>query len=282
VKLALATLDTSLASTSAPLTHPGAIAGYQLYPGGKTYQPPVLQATYGVSLQDLSIGPDPVNNPLGVFRSSGALSIQNNVHIKGTIVTDSSSPEIQIYGTNVVLQAASLPHLEGSNQTWQLPVALIKSHLRINSGSNSQITGLTVVWDDFEIKTGAPSTQFQVTGNVFSAGLNLRGRDTWTMTTTDWTNDYNNYNGTGGLLPALLAILLDTIRGALGLPPGATVHFPEYMQHVRGFTVQPTLTIQPESSGVQPHWHDWTQPIFLPDSADPGLRWNLVRYEDGV
>jgi hypothetical protein len=54
------------------------------------------------------------------------------------------------------------------------------------------------------------------------------------------------------------------------------------MQHVRGFTVQPALTLQPDSSGVLSRWQDWTQPIFQKDPGDPGLRWNLVRYEDGI
>jgi hypothetical protein len=242
----------------------------------------VLQTTYGATLADLNLGPDPVTNPLGLFRSTGTLAIQSNVRVTGTIVTDGSMPEVQIYGTNVLLEAASLPRLEGSNQIRQLPVALIKTHLRINSGSSTQINGTTIVWDDFEIKTGSPTTQFALTGNLFSAGLNLRGRDNWTMTVTDWTNDYNNYNGVGGLTAALLATLLDTIRGALGLPAGSTVHFPEYMQYVRGFTLQPTLTIQPDSSGVLSHWQDWTQPVYIKDPSDPGLRWNLVRHEDGV
>ena len=282
VKLAVATTDTSLVPTTAPLTHPGIVSGYRLYPGGKVYQPPVLQTTYGASLANLTLGPDPATNPLGLFRSSGALAIQSNVRITGTIVTDSSLPEIQIHGTNVLLQAASLPRLEGSNQTWQLPVALVKTYLRINSNSSSQIKGTAIVWDDFEIKTGSATTQFTLSGNLFTAGLNLRGREGWTMTATDWTNDYNDFNDTGGLLGGLLASLLNTVRSALGLPAGATVHFPEYMQHQRGFTIQPALTLQPDSSGVLPHWQDWTQPIYVKDPSDPGLRWNLVRYEDGV
>jgi hypothetical protein len=282
VKLALATTDSSLVATTAPLTHPGIIAGYRLYPGGKVYEPPVLQTTYGASLANLTLGPDPADNPLGLFRSSGPLAINNNVRITGTIVTDSSSPEIQIHGTNVLLEAASLPRLEGSSQTLQLPVALVKTHLRINSNSSSQIKGTTIVWDDFEIKTGTPTTQFTLNGNLFTAGLNLRGRDGWTMTVSDWTSDYNDFNGIGLLNAILLAARLNAVRTSQGLPGGATVHFPEYMQYVRGFNFQPTLTLQPNSSGVIPHWQDWTQPIFIKDPGDPGLRWNLVRYEDGI
>jgi len=281
VWLGLTTYDT-LAATTAPLTHPGDVASYRLYPGGKPYTPPVLQDTYGATIQNATLGPDPATNPLGLFRCRGAFSIQNNVNITGIVVADSTTPDIQIYGTNVVLSAANLPRLEGSNQTYQLPVLIVKEDVRINGGSGSQIKGVSVLFDEFEMKRGAPTTQFTMTGNLLAAGVNLKGRDTWTMTVGDWTSDYNNFNGTGGLLPALLATLLNTIRSALGLPAGATVHFPEYMQHVRGFTFQPTLTLQPDSSGVHSHWQDWTKPIFEKDPNDPGLRWNLVRYEDGV
>jgi hypothetical protein len=279
--LGLTTTDTT-AATTAPLTFPGDVASYRLYPGGKTYEPPVLQDSYGGTLQNVTLGADPVTNPLGVFRCRGALAIQNNVNIKGIVVADSTTPDIQIYGTNVVLQAANLPRLEGSNQNYQLPILIVKEDVRIHGGSESKITGLSVLWDEFELKRGAPTTQLALTGSLLASGINLKGRDTWLMTVTDWTNDYNNFNGTGSLLAALLADLLNTIRAALGLPPGATVHFAEYMQHVRGFTIQPALTLQPDSSGVLSHWQDWTQPIYLPDSSDPGLRWNLIRYEDGV
>lgn len=280
--LGLTTIDNSLVATTAPLTHPGDVASYRLYPGGKTYTPPVLQDLYGGTLQNVTLAPDPQANPLGVFRCKGALAIQNNVNIKGLVVADSSTPDVQIYGTNVVLQAANLPRLEGSNQDYQLPILIVREDLRIHGGSGTQMKGVTVLFDEFELKRGSPTTTFALTGNLLAAGINLKGRDTWTMTATNWTQDYNDFNGTGGLLAAILSALLDTIRSALGLPGGATVHFPEYMQHVRGFTVQPALTLQPDSSGVLSRWQDWSQPIYQQDPGDPGLRWNLVRYEDGI
>lgn len=280
--LGLTTIDNSLVSTTAPLTHPGDVASYRLYPGGTAYTPPVLQDLYGTSMENVSLAPDPQTNPLGLFRCRGAMDIKNDVSITGIVVADSTTPQIQIQGTNVVLQAANLPRLEGSNQTYQLPVLIVREDVRVFDGSGSQIKGVSVLFDEFELRRGAPTTTFSLTGNLLAAGINLKGRDTWTMNVTNWTNDYNDFNGTGGLLAALLNSLLNTIRSALGLPGGATVHFPEYMQHVRGFTVQPALTLQPDSSGVLSRWQDWTQPIYQKDPGDPGLRWNLIRYEDGI
>ena len=278
--LGLTTIDTT-AATTAPLTHPGDVASYQLYPGGKAYTPPVLQETYGGTVQNVSLSPTPETNPLGVFRCRGAMAINNNVTVSGIIVADSTTPDIQINGTNIVLQAANLPRLEGSNQNYQLPILIVREDVRVHGGSTVQMKGVSVLWDEFELKRG-PAAEFALTGNLIAAGVNLKGREPWTMTVDAWTNDYNDYMGTGSLTALLLNILLNTIRSALGLPAGATVHFPEYMQHVRGFTVQPALTLKPDSSGVLSRWQDWTQPIYQKDPGDPGLRWNLVRYEDGV
>jgi hypothetical protein len=101
------------------------------------------------------------------------------------------------------------------------------------------------------------------------------------MSTGDWNKDYDDFRGSGGILAALLEATFNTIRSTLGLGAGDEVYFPEYMQHVRGFTVQPALTFQPETTGVKYHWQDWTQPVFQKDPSDLGLRWNLVRWVDG-
>jgi hypothetical protein len=278
-KLGLTLVDT-LDSTATPIVHPGAVASYQLYPGGKLYSPPVLQTLYGSTLENLSLGPDPVNNPLGVFRSSGTLVLDDNVQITGTLISETTASDVQISGTNVTIQAVNLPKLNGSNAVYQLPALLVRDNLTINPLSSSQVRGFAMVWDDFEIKRGSPDTQFTLLGRLATAGLLLRGRDTWTMTATAWNTDYTDYTGTGGLLGSLLSAVLDTVRSVLGLPAGATVYFPEYMKGVRGFDYQPTLTIQPDSSGVQLHWHTWSQPLFEKAPADEGLTWEVIRWEE--
>jgi hypothetical protein len=291
-RLGLTTVDT-LASTTAPLAHPGAVLTYRLYPGGTEYAPPVLQDMFGTTtLEDVPAGtlaPEPLTNPLGIFRSHGPLNLQSNVHLRGTLITDGSSPEVQVYGTNVVLEATDLPQLDGVAQRYQLPAALVRDDLRINNPSDTRLTGFAGVWDEFEIKRGSPTTQFEFRGSLLTNGLSLRGRDTWTMTATAWGNDLNDYNDAasagGGLLGGLLQLLvniLNDIRAALGLGSSDTVYFPEWEQHQRGFTIQPTLTFAPGSSEVRAHWQDWTQPIYVKGPSDAGLRWELVRWEDGL
>jgi hypothetical protein len=262
--LSINTSDTN-AGTSAPLTHPGVVSSYRLYPGGKLYTTPVIQDTYGSTLSNVSLAANPQTNPLGLFRSRGALSVQSNVQIRGTVITDGASPEIQVYGTNVILEPANLPNLENSSQTWQLPCALVLEDLRIHPNTNVQMRGTTIVWDEFELRRGAPATQFSLTGNIFSAAFLVRGRDTWTLNAAQWQAHYN----------AFIA------QWNISNPPHR-LFFPLWMQHTAGFTAQPTLTVQPNSSGVRSRWQDWSQPVYVPDPADEGLRWNLVRYEDGV
>ena len=62
-----------LIGDGAPVSYPGAVLSYKLYPGGKSYTTPVLQNNYGNPIQNVTIAPDPVNNPLGIYRSSGSL-----------------------------------------------------------------------------------------------------------------------------------------------------------------------------------------------------------------
>lgn len=261
-KLGMVLVEPTL-GVGAPVNHPGTVAGYKLYPGGKTYTPPILQNNYGNPIQNVTLAPDPVNNPLGIYRSSGALSVQGNVRITGTIITDGTGAEIQVYGTSNQFQPYNLPSLYGSAQTYQLPTAMVQDGLRINSGAGMQIGGAVVVWDEFRIKNGLPSTSFSLTGDLITKKLTLEGRSTWTQTAATWTSDKTQFS---------LQLL----------GPSPILYFPDYMENKKGFVVKPTLTFSSDSSGVKPHWHDWSQAIYQPDPADPGLKWEVVRWEDNL
>ena len=261
VKLALSTSDTSLAPITAPLTHPNVIAGYQLYPGGMTYH--AKTAAGRLRLQPV----EPDAGSRSGHESSRPVSQQRR-----SVDSEQRPHHGHHCHRQLVAGNPDLWHERPAGGGFAAKARIFQSDLavacrpgqddlRINGGSNSQIKGSAVVWDDFEIKQGAPTTQFTLTGSIASAGVILRGRDNWIMTANDWQDDYDDFNG-NGLLAVLLDALLNTIRSTLGLPGGATVYFPEFMQHQRGFTVQPTLTIQPDSSGVLPHWQDWTRPIY--------------------
>jgi hypothetical protein len=279
-RLGLLTVDTA-SPASAPVNHPGSVLSYRLYPGGKVYVPPVIQTTYGSTLANVTLEPNLTSNPLGVFRSQSSLNLNNNVVLRGTIVGEGSSSDIQVVGTGVKFEGVDLALIEGSSQAYQLPVALLRDDLRFHANSDATVQGMALVYDEFELKQGGTSARFALTGRLVTSGLRLRGRDPWQMTVDAWDDDYDNFNGSGGLLGGLLNALLDTIRGTLGLGPGDEVYFPEYMQHVRGFAFQPVLTFQPPAGGVKYHWHNWSQGLYQKDPTDPGLRWNLIRWVEG-
>lgn len=256
----LATVSTEALTTSAPPEHPGPITTYKLYPGGKSYGIKRLQ-DYGNPMQNVTLLPDPVLNPLGIYRTEGSLTIANNVQCTGTIIGDNSgSADIVITGTNVVINGSNMPALYGSASTYQLPSVLSKASLRMDSGSDAQINGTAMVWKEFEIKQGTAASKFALTGNLIADTVLLRGRSNWVLTAPTWSSDNTLFN----------------LQKLTGIP-----YFPDYQENKRGFTVKPTLTFSSNSSGVQPHWHDWSQPVYQPDSADPGLKWEVVRWEDG-
>ena len=279
--LGLATVDT-LAPNSAPAAHPISVTSYRLYPGGKSYSPPIIQTVYSSSLQNITIEPDPIDNPLGIYRSRNSLAINNNVNIRGTIISEGTTPDIQVHGTNVVLEAVNLAPLESTSQVYQLPVALIRDDLRFHDTSSVTINGLAMVYDEFDLELGAATASFNLTGHLFANGLTLHGRSPWVMTSNDWDADHQEWDDatSGGPLAALLAALLNTVRNLLGLGANDDVYFPDWMQAQQGFTVEPSLNFRPPTSGVLPHWHTWSQPVYQKDPADMGLRWNLIRWSE--
>jgi hypothetical protein len=244
--------------SASPPSHPGAVTSYTLYPGGKTYSVPLLAG----SLQNTTLAPDPLSNPLGIYHSSGSLTLQGNTNITGTIITDASSgSDIQVTGTGVVLKAFNLPSLYGSSQVYQLPAIIDYAPLRMASGSTVTINGAAMCYDQFEIKQGTQASTFALTGNLITNTLLLRGRSTWVLNSATWTTDKT----------------LFTLQMAVGIP-----YFPDYEASGRGFTVKPALTFSSDSSGVKQHWHDWTKAVYQPDPADPGLRWEVVRWEENL
>ncbi|MDX1947432.1 MAG: hypothetical protein SFU86_18670 [Pirellulaceae bacterium] len=262
--LGLVVSESGITATSAPVTCPTCVASYRLYPGGKLYMPPVLQSRYGGTLMNLTIGPDPRTNPLGVLRSTGELTICNNVNITGTIIAESSSSDLKICGQQVTIAAPNLPAVEGSSQAWQLPAFIVRDDLRILESSVG-IIGQAVVFDDFEVEASSQNTQFLLNGQLLTASFAVRGRTEWSLPSNIWTARYNAF-----------------VAQQYSLLPGSVKFFPVWMQSTSNLMVQPNLKIQRGNSGVKFHWPDWGQPLFQKDSADTGLRWNVVRWTENL
>ena len=249
------------AGDSGPLTLPGAVTTYQLYAGGQAYNVPVVAS----SLSGVALGPDPVTNPLGVFYSSGTVSVYDNVTIDGTLIADSGTgtTKLQVYGKNVKLQGAALPALDGATQAVQLPAVIVRDDLNVSSGASATISGLAAVGGRYYVQqSGVAGTSLTHLGKLFCRKLALEGRNEWDQSDTWWQarlSEFLNQWLTAGVTP---------------IP-----YFPDYLRS-RNLPPEPLTVIKSASTPVSYHWHNWTSPLYLPHANDSGLRWNLIDWQE--
>jgi hypothetical protein len=246
-------------STAAPVTNPGSISNYKLYPGGPTYVIPNLSTIYGGEVKDVTLKPDPQTNPLGVYRATSAIRIGDNANIQGTIISPSTSQILTIRGTNVVLSGYTLPAVEGSTTARQLPVLLANYQVSVETGAQVTVNGAALAWDSWIVQQHTAATKVRVNGRVFANDFDIHGVSDWMHSNSWW-------------IPRL-AVFASQI---LTIGPLNSPYYPLYLKLNWGQDPQPTLTISPDSSGVVYHWHDWTQPVYQVGSGDTGLRWNLI------
>jgi hypothetical protein len=250
--------------SSSVLSHSGAVYGYQLFPGGQQYEVPSLQSMYGQGIVNMTIGPDPVTNPLAIFRSQGPIVFYDDVTFQGTIVTHGSQPDISISGENVKIEAINLPPLEDQVGDLQLPVAIVNDDLRLQQDAKAQLTGFVTVVDDFEVEAGSNDAALNFRGRLITGELKLSGRSAWEKSKVQWQDLYDRF-------------MADLDAGGDAEP-----YFPRWLEEHENMQANPLLTIKPDSGSVSYHWHDWNKPIYQPHPDDEGLQWNLVRWEDTV
>lgn len=255
-------VTSSSASTSAPLTRPGSVTSYTLYPGGASYAIPSITATYGTSPSNLTLTADPVTNPLGVFRSEGQVTFGNNVNLNGVLLSGDSAAEVRVNGTSVTLVGRNLPALEGNATNYQLPTLMVGDDFRVLNASNATIRGLALVWDEFELAYGSQDQTVDFQGRLLTAKFLARGRQEWDIDDSLWD------------LSRTLFLL------QYKSPPDATTitTFPEYVRRLSGYNYRlPLLKLAPNTDGVEYRWHDWSQSIYVKGASDTGLKWNVIR-----
>ena len=248
------------AGQSPPVTYPSGLTTYRLYAGGPAYSIPTLQTQYGSSTQNCTIGANPVTNPLGLYKSSGAFEFDDQVTFTGCVLADGSSDELWVGGNGVTLNGVTLPAVDGSAAVNQLPLAAVNHRFVIKDQSVSTVNGLVMAWGGFDVEAGHASTQMALTGRVFSDDFDVRGRNEWVRSIADW-------------------IVQDVAFQAQKLLPSGTPYFPIYMQAACGLNAQPLLSIQPPAN-VTYIWPNWDG-VYTKAAADSGLRWNIVSWQDG-
>lgn len=260
-RLNLTTHNVSSAS-SQPTSHPGNVTSYQLYPGGKEYSVPNIPDELGYVIQDVSLQPDVVDNPLGIYRWPNDLYVDDNVVVQGTLISYDTGADLFVRGDNVQFKPVDLPPLEGSSEKRQLPTVLIIDDLRVfENAKNNSLTGLAMVWDELEFKEGASDVAFDLQGAAFVREVILRGRSAWNVSSSQWQTYYDDF--------------IAQLSG--GSPE---LYFPRWLNTEASFDPEPLLTIKPQSDQVTYHWQNWNSPIYVPHADDDGLMWTLIDWQD--
>jgi hypothetical protein len=251
--------DVPANGTAAPISHPGEVLQYRLYPGGKVYQATVLPDT----VEDITLQPNPQTNPLGVFYHAGELRLRNNANVTGVIIVDGAPDEqdIRIDGTNVVLRGVELPTLSGSNQAIQLPFAIVDDDLFITEESTGSITGLIATWDECGFEDGGQSAAFAINGKLVVNHFYCKARNEWARE-ADW------WRARGTEFLANLATA------------NPTLFFSVWLQNNFSLDPQPHLVVRPDSAAPAYHWPSWNQPIFVAHPDDGGLRWDVLQVRE--
>ena len=257
------TLNDIAASDAAPVSHPGEVLTYRLYPGGMAYSATTINES---TLRSVSYAPDVQSNPLGLFYRNGALTIDDGVFLRGTLIVDGigSVPDLNVEGYYINFTPTNLPALDGSSETVQLPLLYVKDDIEFGSNSASMFQGLIMACDKYEVRSGGSATYMYVVGQVLSKEFKIYKRHEWDNGETWWRNLANAF--------------LNQLEG-----PNPTSYFPQYVGPQLGSpSASPSMQILPPASGVRYHWHDWSGPLFVPHANDSGLCWDIVSWTDAL
>ncbi|MGD0517730.1 MAG: hypothetical protein ABSA26_09365 [Thermoguttaceae bacterium] len=237
------------ATAGSDWTQPSGFSTYQIYPGGPTYSIPLVSN----NLQSVTLGPDPLTNPLGIFYYAGSLTIKSGVTIKGSLFCKNS---LTLDGANISFEPVELPGLFGAGTSIRLP-AIICNNLTVNSTvSSSSIKGLVAVFNTFTIAKASELQTFAITGRVISKIFYIKERLPWN--TISWTYYYYYF----------------WLQRYSGIP-----YFPVYMGNYSR-NPKPLLTIQPDTTSITYHWPTPNASVLAINSIDGALRWEIVKWTE--
>ncbi len=231
---------------SSDWSKPSSMATYQIYPGGPEYQIEPLPNT----LQDTSLEPSALTNPLGIFYCDSPLEIRDNVSIHGTLFV---KDDVTVRGTNLLIRPVDLMPLRATTAANQLPALTCKSFI-VEPGATGAITGLVAVFNNTNFKPASVHHSFSITGRmIVSNELHIQERTEWEN--VDWPDAYDTW-----------------------LASGPYTFLPEFMRF-RGLSHAPAVLIRPDPSDVAYHWHRQGNPVYDVHDSVVGLQWEVLRWE---
>jgi hypothetical protein len=255
--LGLTTTNVAIASPpSIPL--PSNLTTYQIYPGGPVY----TVGTVPSGASSVTLGPDMVANPLGIYFSSGALTTGSNLTINGTLI---SGNKVTIGGSGNLITPVNMPALDGSSTPIQLPAIVAERDVSCNSAGQATFNGLVLAGSNFSIAAGPQANMVSIVGPLLTNNVNISTRNEWNQSSFIWSFYYSLFQSQLGL----------------GTPP-RIAYFPIWLSGV-GLNPNPTLTVKPNPTVLTYQWQDLTAgPIYVINPADGGLRWTLISWTENV
>jgi len=252
-------LDTPVDEAARDWTKPTSLADYQIYDGGPVYKIPAVNST----LQNTTLEPDPLTNPLGLYYCDSSITISDNVTIRGSLFCKN---DIAVDGVNVHFEPVELPPLHGSDAPVRLPVATCQN-FTVRPTAGGSLTGLLAVFDQFLIEKSPETVKFVVTGRLIARKFFIKERQPWE--TLNWEAYFAEY------------------KHQLAWWPGVVPYFPVWMIDY-GRHPEPLLTVSPDPAPVNYHWKNPYDPIYVPhpddvtglDPGSPGLRWDVIQWTD--
>lgn len=247
---------TNLAATTSTgwSTPSSTMSTYQLYPGGRNYTIPTLATTVsGTALQ-----PDPRTNPAGLFYRNGDVTLGNSTSITGTII---SSGKVKFTGTNVAVQAFSLPPIEGSSTANQLPAVIATSDITVGDGATATVRGTVATFAKFSASAGTQDSLFDLKGKLICRQMEVLSRSEWNLGSFWWSLAYSWFNS--------------QVNDSNGQK-----YLPVYMQNW-GMYYPPKITITgPAGAATAQQWFAAGTPLYIVGTGDSGMRWSIVRMKE--
>ncbi|MEJ5342121.1 MAG: hypothetical protein WHT09_11170 [Thermogutta sp.] len=240
---------------SGDLQSPTTLSQYRVYPGGPLYAVPQLPA----ALADVSMAPDPVTNPCGLYFRSGSLTIQDNVQWTGSVIV---TGDVIISGSNVSLRAVQMRSISADKNAVELPVLVCKN-LRVEPGTGRQIEGLVGAFGEIQIKKAPDTTDIKFSGKVFATRFRIDPRTPWD--TVDWDKKLSDF------------------QKQKPFATGDNKYFPLWLRQF-GLDPAPKVRFSDRTVAIAYHWKDAANTVYAPAPQDytaiessPGLRWKIVR-----
>ena len=119
---------------------------------------------------------------------------------------------------------------------------------------------MVAVFGTLTIASASQTQTLPITGRVISKTFYIKERTQWTNANTDWSYYYYWYSVLYRLYYA---------------------YFPLYMNSSSiGLKYVPLLTINPDTTSITYHWPTANAPLFLVNSTDGALRWEVIKWTE--